>query len=188
MPIPYRDQDEVDELGTAAFLSLQMGDDELDYRAALFQINVRGEPVEFTYNRIHTPSSFLWRAGDLRRLAISKLTMSLLAACPTAPRIIFCLADQVPGEVFCEYVRVQLPVCRILSSSQVVARLPSEILEEMNMQEPLSLLWFPAVPAEGSPERRLTQRLGAHGLLVEPFERASMGLHEVYDQDRSKFP
>lgn len=188
MAIPYRDQEEVDELGNAAFLSLQTNGDESEYRAALFQINARGEPIEFTYNRIHTPSSFLWRAGDLQRLAMSKLTMSLLEACPTIPRLVFCLAAQVPSELFCKYVRLQLPVCRISQSEQQAVGLPSEILEATTIPERLSLLWFPSAPTEASPERQLTQRLGTRGLLTEPFERASNGLHEIYDHADSQRP
>jgi hypothetical protein len=37
-------------------------------------------------------------------------------------------------------------------------------------------------PAAGSPERRLLQDLHRRGLLLEPFERAGIGLHEVYGE------
>src|ERR1051325_11650422 len=54
VPIPFRDQDERDEWGTAAYLRLTLDPDRPGYRGALFQINARGEPVEFTYNRVET--------------------------------------------------------------------------------------------------------------------------------------
>ena len=47
-------------------------------------------------------------------------------------------------------------------------------------QEPLHLLWQSPPPAEGSPERLLLQRLATYGLLLEPFERASIGMDELY--------
>lgn len=52
MPIPYRDVDDVEELGLAAYLRIVAADDRSGYAGALFAINARGEPIEFTYNRI----------------------------------------------------------------------------------------------------------------------------------------
>src|SRR5207248_9803131 len=99
VPIPFRDEDERDEWGTAAYLRLEPDPDRAGYHGALFQINARGEPVEFTYNRVETPNSFLWRPADVRRAALRRLTASLLAACPQVPRVLFGLAAEVPSEL-----------------------------------------------------------------------------------------
>ena len=180
MPIPYRDQDELDEWGTAAFLRVEDDPDRPGYRGALFQINARGEPIEFTYNRVETPNTFLWRPADVRRAALKKLAASLLAACPRVPRVIFCLAGEVPSELFCQDILVAVPVCRIAPALQMIAYSTLEASEAVDQADPLHLFWFPAAPAEDSPERRLTRHLAEHGLLLEPFERAAVGLGEVY--------
>jgi hypothetical protein len=53
-----------------------------------------------------------------------------------------------------------------------------EVLEEEDA--PPHVAWQPAPPDSGSSERRLFEYLVAHGLLLEPFERAVVGLQEVY--------
>src|SRR3989338_8860652 len=58
MPSPYDDVDDVGELGLAAYLRIVAADDKSGYAGALFVINARGEPIEFTYNRIETHHSF----------------------------------------------------------------------------------------------------------------------------------
>ncbi len=47
---------------------------------------------------------------------------------------------------------------------------------------PLHLFWFPEPPGAESTPRRLFQHLRTHGLLQEPFERAAIGLREVFDE------
>ena len=182
MPVPYRDADEVDEWGTAAFLLLEAVPDRAGYRGALFQINARGEPIEFTYNRVATPNTFLWRPADLRRAALKGLTASLLDACSRVPRLIFGRATDVGPELFGQDIQVALPVCRLAPATAPPARSAREVAETLDRPEPLLLLWSPAPPAEGSPERALTRRFARHGLLLEPFERAAVGLDEVYGQ------
>src|SRR6266566_2648710 len=100
MPIPFRDADDLAELGTAAFLKVEAARDGSGYRGALFLINARGEPIEFAYSRVDVVHSFLWRAGDLGRQARRTLTASLLGFCAHVPRLLFCLADEVGSELF----------------------------------------------------------------------------------------
>lgn len=185
MPVPFRDQDEVDELGSAAFLRVEADPERAGFRGALFQINARGEPVEFTYNRVGTPNTFLWRPGDLRRAALKKLAASLLATCSRAPRLIVCLADQVPSEIFCQDIQTAVPVCRV-TTAQTTGFSALETAETVDQseadadREPLFLFWCPAPPDDSSPERRLARELIRRGSLLEPFERAAIGLGEVY--------
>ena len=98
MPIPYRDADDLNELGTAGYLKIEPSSAGSGYLGALFLINARGEPIEFTYNRIETPHTFLWRQADIRRHAERKLTASLLLVCPRTPQILLCLAEEVGSE------------------------------------------------------------------------------------------
>ena len=55
-----------------------------------------------------------------------------------------------------------------------------ETQETTEASEPLHLFWFPGKPQHDSGERRLLHELTSRGLLVEPFERAAIGLKEVY--------
>jgi hypothetical protein len=224
VPIPFRDQDERDEWGTAAYLRLAPDPDRPGYRGALFQINARGEPVEFTYNRVETPNSFLWRPADVRRAALRRLTASLLAACPQVPRLLLALAAETPSELFCQDVQVAVPVARVTVGLETAGYSTLEAPETLESPwapdaageaapahamsvapdpamtatpdqamgaapdrpgaaapaPPTHLFWYPAPPAEGSLERAFARHLTAHGLLLEPFERAAVGLAEVY--------
>ena len=57
MPIPYRDADDLNEVGIAGYLKIEPSSVGSGYLGALFLINARGEPIEFTYNRIEAPRS-----------------------------------------------------------------------------------------------------------------------------------
>ena len=192
MPIPFRDQDDVDDLGLAAFLRLDAEPDRAAYRGALFQINARGEPVEFTYNRVATPNGFLWRSADLCRAAAKKLTASLLATCSQAPRLLVALAAQVPSDLFCLDLQVATPVCRLATGREPAAFSTLEVPETLThpdpAQEPFHLFWFPDPPAAGAPARRLLRELALRGLLLEPFDRAGVGLREVLGEPTSGQP
>jgi hypothetical protein len=180
MSIPYRDQDQLEDLGTAAFLCIEPSVDPLGLRGALFLINARGEPMEFTYNRVETPSTFLWRPMDIRRAAVRRLTASLLTMCPRVPRLILCRAVAVPAETFSEDLAVDVPVCRVAVSLEEVGREQREAAETTGDGAPVHLFWYPVPPAEDTAERLLIRELVLHGLLTEPFERASLGLDELY--------
>jgi hypothetical protein len=180
MPIPFQDLQELDALGQAAFYKLEATGNPAGFRGALFQITARGEPVEFTYNRIETPSTFLWRPSDIRRTAARRLAQSLFALCPHAPRLIFGLAGEIPIEVFSEDLEVAVPLALIGPAAP--SALPSGVQAETVQMgdDGLALLWCSPAPAAGTPERRLTEHLVAHSLLLEPFARAATGLAELY--------
>lgn len=182
MPIPFRDADEVDALGAAAYLKIESDESGGTHQGALFLINARGEPLEFAYNRVETPDTFLWRRADLRRHAERRLVTSLLTVCGRVPRVLFCAADEVGSELFCQDIALDLPVCRIGRALRAVSFTAVEVEEAKDEPEPLHLFWFPAPPAAGAPERQLVERLIAAGLLLEPFERAATGLREVYGE------
>lgn len=179
MPIPYRDQDELEELGTAAFLLIEPQAAPPGFRAALFQINARGEPVEFTYNRLETPSTFLWRPADVQRAASRRLTVSLLELAPRVPRLILCRADQTPLALFSEDLAVAVPVCRIATAAEV-ADAEMAGAETIDGPDPLHLFWLPGPPEPDTAERALLERLSLYGLLLEPFARSSSALDELY--------
>jgi len=180
MPIPYRDADDLNELGAAGYLKIEPSSAGSGYLGALFLINARGEPIEFTYNQIETPHTFLWRQADIRRHAARKLTTSLFSLCPKTPRLILCLAEEVGSEIFCQDIQVSMPVCRLAPAIKATPYSGSETQDTVQASESMNLFWFPGKPQNGSTEVRLLRELTSRGLLLEPFERASIGLREVY--------
>jgi hypothetical protein len=178
MAIPFRYDDEFKQMGLAAYLKIEPA--AAGYRGALFLINGRGEPVEFTYTHIEIPQAFLWREADIRLHAARRITTALFSLCPRTPTLILCLAAEIDSRLFCHDVSVTIPVCRIAPAAVSVSREPGEHRDETNMSEPMQLLWFPSCPTGDSNELRLFQRLLKTGLLAEPFTRAATGLREVY--------
>jgi len=183
MPIPFRDADVVEELGAAGYLKIDVSDNESTFRGALFLVNARGEPLEFTYNRIYAPNTFLWRRGDVRRHATLKLVTSLLATCPRIPKFIICLADEINHELFCNEIHLSTPVCRVASLMKATSYSKLEVQAALEDPQPHHLFWFPGKPAEDSTEHHLLGRLIACGLFLEPFDRALVGLREVYSDN-----
>jgi hypothetical protein len=189
MPIPFRDLDDLNELGPAAFLKVARGSDGIACYGALFLVNARGEPLEFTFNRAEAPSSPLWRSSDISRQLERSLAISLLSICPRLPTLLLCLAEEVSGELFCREIRLSLPVCRVATSLQTAPYLAEERRDLVEASEPMHLFWFPDRPPESSMEARLMGELVARGLLLEPFDRALSGLREVYGPfDRRESP
>ncbi len=180
MPIPYRDADDLNELGTAGYLKIEPSSAGSGYLGALFLINARGEPIEFAYNRIETPHTFLWRQADIRRHAERKLTVSLLLVCPRTPRILLCLAEEVGSELFCQDIQLSIPVCRVAPAIKATTFSGKETQDVADASEPMNLFWYPGKPQDDSVELRLLHELTSRGLLVEPFDRAAIGLKEVY--------
>lgn len=181
MPILFRHANEVEELGLAAYLRIEKYSS--GYMGALFLINVLGEPQEFTYSRVETHHTFLWRPEDIRRHAARQLAASLFSLCPLTPRLLLCLATEADSDLFCRDIQLSIPVCRVAPQMQATARAAQESVEEAQADGPLHLFWFPDRPGEGSSQRKLVDQLISRRLLVEPFERAATGLREVYKQD-----
>ena len=184
MPIDFRDADEIGELGAAGYLKIDTPDEGRIFRGALFLVNARGEPLEFTYNKIETPSSFLWRQDDIRRHSTRRLVTSLFDTCKKTPKFLICMANEIGHELFCNEIHLAIPVCRVGSSLQSISHSSQEIEATLEEPEPLHLFWFPEQPGTESLEHRLLSRLSSTGLLLEPFERALAGLREVYSSPR----
>jgi hypothetical protein len=177
MPVPYRYDDDLERLGTAAFLRIAPEPD--GFRGALFLVDARGEPVEFAYNRIEVMKRFLWREDQLKRHAARRLVTTLLEICPRVPTLLLCRADEVSADLFSDEVRLAIPVARIADGAAVVGQSAHEELEELTGAD-VQLFWTGGQPPDDSAERSLVAELSKRGLLVEPFERAVIGLREVY--------
>lgn len=177
MPIPYRHDDDLERLGSAAFLHIAA--ENGGYRGALFLIDARGEPLEFAYNRIEVSQRFLWRDEQLRRHACRRLAKTLFEICPRVPTLLLCRAEEVDPEVFLEDIQLSLPVARLADEAAVVGQTTSEERETLSPGA-LQIFWAGAAPGNETPERTLLDELASRGLLTEPFDRAVIGLTEVY--------
>lgn len=182
MSVPFKDAAELDAGGTAAFLRMVAASDGAGPArrgAALFQVNARGAPVEFTYNRLDMPSAALWRPDQLEREATKALARSLFEAARRTPLVLLCLADEVDAALFVEDLDVQIPVCRVAVVPEGRAPAPASAERAVCGDTTAHLFWRPALPSAESPPRRLVSTLAARGLLLEPFERALAGYREA---------
>jgi hypothetical protein len=176
--VPFKDTAELDAGGTAAFLRLVAGDG--DRRgAALFQVNARGAPVEFTYNRLDLPPKALWRPEQLEREAAKALARSLFEAARRTPLVLLCLADEIDAALLAEDLEVQIPVCRVAVQAGDETFPSAPVERVVSADVTAHLFWRPVLPSAESPPRRLVTTLAARGLLLEPFERALVGFHEA---------
>lgn len=177
MRVRYRDQDEIDDLGRAAFLRVGRIADRSGYVGGLLTVNARGEPLEFTYNRIETPQSTLWRAHDLRRTAIKQLAASLLETASQPAGVVLCLALKSMEDLFLRDVELASPVCLVPGQPGT-----AEAGDAVSDLAGDGLRWLPEEPPPASVPRRLVVELERRGLLLEPFERAGSGLREVFSE------
>lgn len=146
-------------------------------RGALFLVNSRAEPLDFSFARIDIHASFLWRPGEVRRQAVAALTRTLFTAANHVPHLLIALADEVPPTVFAEDLAVTVPLCRVAGA----AALPyasTEALEEL--PDARHIFWAGPAPVAGSSARDLLDALLARQGLIEPFDRAELGLGEAY--------
>ena len=185
MPIPFNDIDEdSSDLGSAAFLKVDSSSDGACSLGALLVMTARGEPLEFAYNRVRVPQPFLWREDDLRRYVLRRLTTSLLSVCSQQPRILLYLDNEVHVPLFEQDLQLEVPIARVTAPAPGSRRTDTSTGEIIEDEEPgptpAHVSWHPAPPEHGSVERGLFEHLSVHGLLLEPFERAEIGLREVY--------
>lgn len=177
MPVPFRDRAEQEDLGLAGYLRFVEEAEAKGIRGALFCVNGRGEPIDFSFSRIDVASSFLWRSGDARRHAVAALCIALFTASSVQPTLLLALADEVPPRVFAEDLEVQLPLCRVAGPG-ATTHSTGEFPESLG--EALHLFWVCDPPIPESPARRLLDALNGRQLATEPFERAAAGLEEAF--------
>jgi len=187
LPIPFHDAEDLEELGAAAFLHVdQLRPHSPERFGALLFINARGEPLEFAYNRVELLSNTLWRPLDRGQAAVRRLALSLFRECSLTPVLLFCRADVVDPHLFgtTGQLMLEVPVGRIATATEAVGYIGSERLATIDTADSSGeirethLFWIPD-PPEGA-AALLFNRLSERGLLLEPFERAAMGLREVY--------
>ncbi len=184
MPIAFHDAEEVEELGPALFLHVAQ-QSESEWLGALLFLNARGEPLEFVYNRIELFSGVLWRAADRERAAVRRLALTLFGAATLSPMLLLCRASAIPPHLLGTggQIELEVPVGRIATPQEAVGYAGAEQQQSIapgeNAGEEAHVFWSPA--PQGRAEE-LFARLAERGLLLEPFERASRGLSEIYGE------
>ena len=177
MPIPFRDSGEEEHPGVAAYLRFIDEVGSKGIRGCLFTISSRGEPVEFSFTRVDVRPSVLWRAGQARSRAISSLAKALFESASHVPDLVLALASETPPEVFSEDLVVQVPVCRVATQDLGPAA-PWE--EVQHLSDSVSLIWVNGLDTAVSGPVKMVEILSARGLLLEPFDRAELGIEEAF--------
>lgn len=181
MSIPYRSllKDAERDITGAFFRAMAVNRDT--YVGGLLVIDVRGEPLEFTYNRVTVKHRFLWREDDLDLAASRELLISLLEMCPREPSAMFCLAREVDARIFLDDILVKRPLARVAGASETLGLSAEEHHEQIEHGTSAQLFWVRGRPSDATPAHQLVQRLASRGLLLEPFDRVTGGLREVYN-------
>jgi hypothetical protein len=187
LPVPFHDVEDLEELGSAAFLHVEAPSALSAQRfGSLFFMNARGEPLEFAYNRVELIGSGLWRPADRSLAAVRRLAATLFQASTLTPTLLLCRADAVPPHLFGPdgQITLQIPVGRVAASAEAVGYTTQEaetIVETADGAGELletHIFWTPGPPDHAA--RDLFDRLVRRGLVLEPFERAGKGLREIY--------
>ena len=182
MPIPFDDLTEVDPSGAVVWLRFIEEEDGRGIRAALFETSSQGGPLAFCFTRVDRRDPSLRHREDAGQVALTSLVKTLFQAAPRSPTLIFGLADEMPPWMFNGDIRIQMPFCRIrLEETLTNADSEHGGSADANTQQ---LLWATEQPAEGSGARRILDEIMERGDPFEPFQRASEGLSEAFDDDR----
>jgi hypothetical protein len=177
MVIPFRDlRDSAGPKHYAGFLKFEERERGRQIDGALFLVNDRGEPIDFTWSSVRAGGPFLWRPGEARRSALASLIAAIFDACPRRPVVLLALASEIPAILFREDILVEIPVCLVAEEAE-----PPPATEPDAEPEAIGvhLFWVGAPPAATSPARAMIAALRARQLLLEPFERAAIGIAEV---------
>jgi hypothetical protein len=179
--IPYRSVLDEDERNVSGAFFRTMPIDRDAHVGGLLLIDARGEPIEFTYNRVGVKHRFLWRDRDLSLALARELLTSLLDNCPRTPSGVFCLASEVEAQLFVEDIDIQMPLARVAGGDATVGLSSEEEHERLEGAQSVQLFWMRGRPSDATPAHRLVERLASRGLLLEPFERVLAGLREAYE-------
>ncbi len=177
MPIPFRDLGEDGPAGVAGYLRFVEEPDGRGIRGALFIMSTRGEPLEFNFTRIDVPSSVLWRPGQAKSRAVSRLAKALFQSADRVPDVALALAQETPPTVFSEEIGLDAPLCRV-ATEESMPMAPTETAQRIS--DSITLYWINGMPSPGTPSAATLELLVGSQLLDEPFDRAALGIAEAF--------
>lgn len=177
MPIPFRDLMDDEPAGVAAYLRFVDEPGGRGIRGALFIMSTRGEPLEFTFTRIDSPASVLWRAGQARGQAVSLMVKALFESAARRPDVVLALARETPPAVFADDIAVEAPLCRVAAEDST----PMASAETVQrISDAITLYWVNGLPKPGESPANTVELLVRNQMLVEPFDRAARGIEEAF--------
>lgn len=165
MPIPYRQTPKSSSPQCAAFLEVIWVQEKQTFYGAMLLIDAKGQPLEFVHNSLTAPSGFLWPADQVRSIGIAELSHSLFKACSLDPLILLSRGT-IGTPDYCKSV-----IAPAIPFAQIVR-------EDVHKID--SLNWINGQPTAGSAEYMLSEDLRSNGFVTEPFNRARIGLEEMY--------
>ncbi len=177
MPIPFRDLTDNEPAGVAAYLRFIDEPGGKGIRGALFIMSTRGEPLEFTFTRIDSPASVLWRAGQARSQAVSRLVKALFESTARRPDVVLAPARETPPTVFAGDIAVEASLCRVAAEDST----PMASAETaQRISDAITLYWVNGLPKPGESPANTVELLVRNQMLVEPFDRAGRGIEEAF--------
>ena len=177
MPVPFQDIASGIAPVRIAYLRFVEEAEGRGIRGCMFVISQRGDPLEFCFTRVDLPSGSLWSHGLAVRRAVAELAKALFQAVRLQPDAVFCLSSETPQEVFSEDIDAQVPVCRVSSGAN--GDLP-ESVSDLRRGKSISLCWQNELDSGDSRAGPVNQYLESRARLLEPFERAGLGLEEAF--------
>jgi hypothetical protein len=165
MAIPYRKATRSIDEGCVAYLDVLHMPAQHTFYGALFLIDGKGRPLEFVHNVLAAPSGFLWDSARVRALGIAMLTHSLFEACRREPDLLIC-RDTLGSIEFCR--------------EEIAPAIPFAQVKPMPEGIPAEWHWVNDPPGPGMRAHTLFETLRVHGMLLEPFQRITQGLREIY--------
>jgi hypothetical protein len=178
LPIPFVNLGDGEHSGVAGYLRFAEEPDGKGVRGALFIMSTRGEPLGFSFTRTDFRPGVLWRLGDAKRQAVCSLTKALFEAADRVPDVVFTLAEEMPARVFSEDMAVQVPVCRVAASDLGPVAQSEQV---QHISDSIALIWVNNPPPPDAASAKTVETLESRQFLLEPFERASLGLQEAYE-------
>ena len=177
MPVPFQDIASGAATLRIAYLRFVKEAESKGIRGCMFVISQQGDPLEFCFTRVDLPSGALWNHGLAVRRAVAELTKALFHAVRFQPDVVFCLSFETPQEVFAEDIDAQVPVCCVSSGAD--GDLP-ESVSDLRKGKSVSFRWQKELDPGDSRAGPVSQYLESRDLLLEPFERAGLGLEEAF--------
>ena len=175
--MPFRDVASGEDPVRVAYLRFVRESEGRGLRGCMFVVSLQGDPLEFCCTRVDLPTGPLWNLDLALRRAVAELIRALFQASSLRPDAVFCLSAETPEEVFSQDIDAQVPVCRVSvgpgGDSPGPYAGPGEGLS-------VSLCWQNEPDPAASGDSPLARYLESRQRLMEPFQRAGLGLEEAF--------
>ncbi|MDQ3605530.1 MAG: hypothetical protein M3418_04990 [Gemmatimonadota bacterium] len=165
MPVPFRDAEEVAELGSAGFLRFIHDLDGNALSGGVLLVDARAEPLELAHHWMALPGGTLWSAKEACRHTGRRLAVELFRALGRTPGLLLVRDDDGAVESWLRDLEISIPV---------------GFLEGVREGGAVTARWPGGGPVSLSPPGRLFERLAGRDLLREPFERVTRALREFH--------